>query len=121
MVSVDFGDPFPWLDLPVAELAGIVARREGVSEVAAGPRGFLEAYRRSGGEPDVLGYYSPTQSWRDRRNNFLKRHVAQVKAAGEPLWTPQGRPTRRHLALAVWAYSPHPEQIQHWLSKQVRK
>lgn len=104
----------PWLDLAFAEIAGQEARRTGVSQVATGPRGFLEAYRRSGGEPEALGYYSSTESWRTRRNNFVARHMAQVMARQEPLWTASGEPTRRHLALAVWAYSPTPKAFQDW-------
>lgn len=109
----------PWLDLAFAEIAGQEARRTGVSQVATGPRGFLEAYRRAGGEPEALGYYSApsstcVESWRTRRNNFVARHMAQVMVRQEPLWTASGEPTRRHLALAVWAYSPTPKAFQDW-------
>jgi hypothetical protein len=36
--------------------------------------------------------------------------MAQVKAHGEPLWK-DGVPTRRHLALIMWAYSPSPARL----------
>lgn len=73
---------------------------QGVSVVARSPRGFLTAYRQAGGDPERLSPY-----WRNRRENFLKRHLAQVRAQGEPLYR-DGKPTRRHLALIAWAYSP---------------
>jgi len=71
-----------------------------VSEVARSSRGFLRAFARADGDPDNLSPY-----WRDRRNAFIARHVAQVKQRGEPLMR-DGLPTRRHLALIAWAYSP---------------
>jgi hypothetical protein len=80
-------------------------RSQAVSEVARSPRGFLTAYRRAGGNPAKLSEW-----WRTRRDNFVSRHMAQVKLRGEPLWK-EGRPTRRHLALIAWAYSPTPSKI----------
>lgn len=48
--------------------------------------------------------------WFRRRLAFIARHMAQVRRRSERLWErgPDGkrRPTRRHLALMVWAYSP---------------
>ena len=95
-------------------VAGEEARRTGVSHVAAGPGGFLEAYRRARGKPGALGYHATGESWRSRRNNFVARHMAQVLARREPLWTASGEPSRRHLALAVWAYSPTPRDFAAW-------
>jgi hypothetical protein len=80
-------------------------KRQAVSEVARSPRGFLTAYRRAGGVPSKLFPW-----WRNRRDNFVARHMAQVKANGEPLWR-NGEPTRRHLALIAWAYSPSPSKL----------
>lgn len=72
------------------------ARAQGVSEVARSLRGFLTAYKN--GKLD--------SQWCRRRAAFIKRHMAQVRKRNEPLWNAQGRPTRRHLALVMWAYSP---------------
>ena len=105
---------YAWLDLDVTERVATEARRQGVSEVAAGPKGFLAAYRRAGGERTAVGYYSATQSWETRRRNFIARHMAQVRVRNEPLWR-DGAPTRRHLALAVWAYSPTPTRLRAWI------
>lgn len=76
------------------------AKSEGVSEVARSPRGFLTAYKRAGGKP---GNLSP--EWLAKREAFIKRHMAQVHMRGEALWK-DGEPSRRHLALIMWAYSP---------------
>ena len=77
----------------------------GVSEVARGPGGFIAAYRRAKGDPDLL-----SDKWDAKREAFIKRHLAQVKARKEPLWK-DGEPTRRHLALIAWAYSPHARRV----------
>ena len=81
------------------------ARARGVSTVARSARGFLTQYKRAGGDPAKLTPY-----WRRRRDNFVARHVAQAKAHGEPWWR-DGEPTRRHLALIMWAYSPTPSKL----------
>jgi hypothetical protein len=81
------------------------ARKLGVSVVARSSRGFMAAYRRAGGDPNRL-----SDNWALKRDNFVARHMAQVKAHGEPLWK-DGMPTRRHLALIMWAYSPSPARL----------
>jgi hypothetical protein len=78
----------PWIPL---------MRAWGVSTVARSSRGFWPAYRRAGGDL--------SEAWQDRRDAFVARHMAQVESRGEPLWR-DGLPTRRHLALIAWAYSP---------------
>lgn len=77
-----------------------LAREMGVSEVARSSRGFLAQYRRAGGASKLSAW------WRARREAFIRRHMAQVRKRGEPLWDKRGRPTRRHLALMMWAFSP---------------
>lgn len=89
-----------YLPLQLIEAYVPVARSLGVSEVARSRIGFLAQYRRARGDPNRLSDY-----WADRRDAFVARHMAQVRARGEPLWR-DGVPTRRHLALIMWAYSP---------------
>lgn len=82
------------------------ARRLGVSVVARSKRGFMTAFRRAGGRLSRLSPY-----WKKRRENFIKRHYAQVLKRKEPLFK-NGKPTRRHLALIFWAWSPTPQRIK---------
>lgn len=77
------------------------ARRRGVSVVARSARGFLAQYKQAGGNPARLSPY-----WRRRRDNFVKRHLAQAMVRGEELVDARGKLSRRHLALVMWAYSP---------------
>jgi hypothetical protein len=90
--------------LPLSTIKRYVPKMEaqGVSVVARSPRGFLTAYRRVQGDPRKLPSY-----WKAKREAFLARHMAQVIYRDEPLFDDKGRPTRRHLALIAWAYSPH--------------
>ena len=97
---------YPWLSLPTVEQFVPVMAREGVSEVARSPRGFLTAYRRARGA-------RPSAIWQRRRAAFIARHIAQVRERGEPLFDDAGNPTRRHLALIAWAYSPVPSDLRH--------
>jgi transposase len=94
--------------LPLSSIQPVVAEMEaeGVSEVARSKRGFLTAYKRVRGDVRKLGR-DPAfgQDWVRRRNNFVARHMAQIRNRKEPLWV-DGRPSRRHLALIAWAYSP---------------
>lgn len=92
-----------WMSLSLARKFEDMAKDLGVSKVARSSRGFFTQYKKAQGHPDRL-----TEWWRNRRNNFVKRHMAQVKAHGESL-VKDGLPTRRHLALIMWAYSPMSE------------
>jgi hypothetical protein len=89
--------------LPIATIEKFVPRmdRLSVSEVARSPQGFLTAYRKAGGRSNRLDSY-----WKQKREAFIARHVAQLDQRGEPYYDRTGLPTRRHLALIAWAYSP---------------
>lgn len=90
-----------WLDLDLVDAFVPMARAWKVSEVARSKRGFLPQYVAAGGDPDRLTPY-----WRNRRNNFVARHWAQIRTRGEPLFLDDGLPTRRLLALIMWAAAP---------------
>jgi hypothetical protein len=92
---------YPYLALSTINALEPVARRRGVSEVARSPRGFLAAYRGAKGDWRRL-----SDDWRVKRDGFIARHLAQLEGRHEALMDPDGMPTRRHLALIMWAYSP---------------
>lgn len=103
-----------WLDLDTVLAAVPAAAANGVSEVARSRRGFVAAYRDADGDPNALARDGHSgQDWRARRNAFVARHTAQGDAEG--YWS-GGAPTRRHLALVMWAYSPDPKRLRAWLS-----
>jgi len=89
-----------WMTLSQVLAAVPDAARLGVSEVARGPRGFVSEYRRARTRGAMMrrpvpGY--PGQTWGQRREAFVARHLAQYRK----------NPTeRRALALKMWAFDP---------------
>lgn len=83
----------------VERLVPLAAAR-GVSTVARSPRGFVAALRRAGSVARL------PPAWRERREAFIARHVAQAEGRGERWTEADGSPTRRALALAMWAWAP---------------
>lgn len=108
---------YPWLDLDITSAAALAAEERGISEQARSPEGFFPAYEKAGGDPPMMGSHKSGQDWISRRDGFVARHLTQVIQRHEPLWK-NGDPTGRHLALAVWAFSPDEEELRDWLSKK---
>ncbi len=98
----------PYLPLDIIDAYLPAMRRQ---EVARSRVRFLSAYRRAGGDPVNLSDY-----WRERREGFIARHMAQVVKRHESLFV-GGKPTRRHLALIAWAYSPQRSRLDTRLSR----
>ena len=113
------GDDYPWLTLAEVDRWVPLMRELGVSKVAreGGSKqtgeGFLQAYRACGGDPGCMATRMATRksTWARRRGGFIARHMAQVENRGEALWRKRKgswEPTRRHLGLIAWAFSPMP-------------
>lgn len=78
----------------------------GVSEVARSERGFLSAYQEAG-TPDQL-----PKEWIKERDAYVARRSGQINAQSFPLYLESGLPTRAHLSLISWAYSPDPAGLR---------
>lgn len=74
-------------------------KKRGVSKVAR-KNGFTKIYL-SGENPKLI-MATKNQSWDEKRHNFLKRQLA----SNNRLFDANGNPSRFHLALIAWAYSP---------------
>src|SRR6056297_1352881 len=90
---------FPVISYAAARKWEPMAARKGVSKVARSSRGFMRAYQRAG------SWAKLPESWKRKRNAFVARHMAQVRQNRERLWQ-GGQPSRRALALIMWAYMP---------------
>lgn len=106
---------YRWMTLKAVEKAVPAMEAEDVSEVARGDtpstvtkEGFVEAYRATKGSPAKMKKRPATTgtSWAKRRQEFIGRHMGQIRENGEPLFRDGGIPTRRHLGLIAWAYTP---------------
>ena len=83
------------------------AKEENIAEARKGNASFLAAYRRAKGRPERL-----TENWHEARERFLKKEIAAIKLSGEHLFDRKGRPTRRHLSMILWAFSPRAALLQ---------
>jgi len=76
---------------------------------AATAQGFTEIYLMGNiDDPATIG-----TTYRQRRQNFIARHLR----TGAPLWDGEGNPTRKHLALVAWGYSPDVPKMRRYLKK----
>ena len=101
---------FRLLDKGTVEKLIPLMEEKKVSVVARGkkPRpGFTTIFLN---DVDLDTKVRPNQTWRQKRRNFLKRHTARKN----PLWR-KGQPTRQHLALIAWAYSPTPKKLKTYI------
>ncbi len=87
-----------------------------VSLVARGKRkskqtekGFTQVFL-NGNSLDALA--TKNSSWLEHRENFISRHL---KGSGK-MWKKNGYPTRKHLALISWGYSPTPQAVTSFLN-----
>lgn len=98
--------------VPLANVAAWepVAAIRNVASVAREPGGFLDAYRRAGGNPNRL-----PPGWRRLRERSIETRLAAMRKGATPLYEPDGAwaggPTKAHLGLLLWAYSPDREGL----------
>jgi hypothetical protein len=88
---------YPALSYEQAHAWESLAKEKGVSKVARSARGFMRAYQRAG------SFSKLSPAWKKKRQSFIARHMAQGRS--EALWE-NGEPSRRALALLMWAYKP---------------
>lgn len=90
--------------LPVETVKAYIPMMEkrGVSKVARS-RGFTKLYIQ-GFDPGATKS-SKNLNWEQVRHNYLKRRLAQPSK----LFDRKGVPSRYHLSLISWAYSPNPK------------
>lgn len=103
-----------YLDIATIDAAIPAMRERGVSEVARGPGGFISQYKRAGSAAKL------SEEWKKKREAFLDRHLKQMEGDENQGWEKvkdEWRPTRRHLALVAWGYSPTPGRLRAWLKR----
>lgn len=106
---------FPLLDRDIVVALLPQMERRGVSLAARGripaatPQGFTEVYLMGNiDDPATIG-----TTYRQRRQNFIKRHIK----TNAPMWDAEGKPTRKHLALVAWAYSPDAPKMRRYIKR----
>lgn len=90
--------------------------------------GFTRIYQAFGGEMegttqiDVDGNVVSVSArhWLTRRERWVRKQVL-IGLSKDPYgeldspWWLQGKPSRRHLALSMWAASPTPDRLHRWI------
>jgi hypothetical protein len=96
--------------LPMMDLQGVSLVARGIVPSARTEYGFLQLYYKN---KKQLGAQKATKN-----QNYLSMRDAYIKRA----WTPgakmfkiDGSPTRRHLSLVAWAFSPDPKRLQRFI------
>ena len=118
-----------WVSLKDVLSSVPAMKKQKVSEVARGVKkstrtreGFIQAYKATNGSVAKMKKRKTgqgDQNWAKRRDEFIARHLKQMRNNDtyKTGWKPNGEPTRRHLGLIAWAYSPSPTRLKKWLQK----
>ena len=96
--------------LPMMDSEGVSLVARGLKSSTQTEGGFLGAFfdRRLDAKA------TKNQSWRQRRQGFIARNWRE----GRRLYRDDGSPTRLHLALVAWAYSPDSKGLKRYAKKQ---
>ena len=88
-------------------------KKQGVSIVSR-TKGFLKRLKKVNGRYERMGYVSRNhyEKWLQRRENFIKRHLAQVEKRDESLYDVKGLPSRRTLMFYSWGFDPSPRDTR---------
>ncbi len=99
--------------IPLMEIQNVSLVSRGIKPSKQTKKGFAEAWIDMRGSKKILHTKNGfgNQLWNVRRNSFIKRHMAQVKKNHEPLFI-GGIPSKRHLSLIAWGYSPSVSQLK---------
>ena len=101
--------------LPLMESQNVSPTARGRRPSPVPSAGFLEIYlREKSPGANLQQLATRRQTWNERREDFLTRHIRQ----GHPLYNEDGSPTRYHLALTAWAYSPDVRGLRAYIKRQ---
>lgn len=104
---------FGYLPLDTVNAFRSLAKEQGVLN-GKGPA-FVQVYEECDGDLKKLRVKKvegADTTWDIHRNKNLKPLVEKLNKLNEPLYTSKGQPSKEHLALIVWGYSPEPSKIK---------
>jgi len=96
--------------LPLIDLEGVSLVARGMVKSTQTNQGFLQAFYKNQTDSKA----TKNQTWLERRQGFINRHYRK----GRKLWKPNGNPTRLHLALIAWGYSPEPQKLKEYIRRE---
>ena len=95
--------------LPLMDSQGVSMVSRGFAPSTQTNKGFLQVFYTG----NIKKKATKNQTWLERRTNFIKRHYRE----GRKLYKLDGSPTRLHLALVAWAFSPDPKGLKRYAQK----
>lgn len=95
--------------LPLIDEQGVSLVSRGFSPSNQTDGGFLGAFYNG----KIKQLATTNKTWLDRRKGFIKRHWRE----GRRLYKEDGTPTRLHLALIAWAYSPDVKGLNQYIKR----
>ncbi|XP_034235464.1 uncharacterized protein LOC117641866 [Thrips palmi] len=104
---------FGYLPLDTVHAFERLAKEQGVLN-GKGPT-FLQVYEEADGDLKKLRVKKvdgADTTWDIHRNRNLKPLVEKLNKDNEPLYTSKGQPSKQHLALIVWGYSPEAGKVK---------
>jgi hypothetical protein len=96
--------------LPLIDEQGVSLVSRGLSPSNQTDGGFLGAFYNG----KIKQMATKNQTWLQRREGFIKRHWRD----GRRLYKEDGSPTRLHLALIAWAYSPDVKGLNQFIKRE---
>jgi len=111
--QTNFVSEYPYMPLfKIKEFLPMMKSRK--VSIVSREKGFLKRLIDVNGRYDRMGYVDKThyEKWLRRRENFIKRHMAQVILTDESLYDIDNLPTRRTLSFFAWGYDPSPKDTR---------
>ena len=120
---------FPFLNLHVvnkyekmAEYYNISRKARGLEKPTTSDKGFLVVYREVKGNSNALktipvkANKPDGDNWYNKRESQVKAKYGQMKKMGIKLFHEDGKlkglPTKMHVNMIMWAFSPQPEMLK---------
>ena len=117
------GTSYPYLSraiinkyMPLAEEYGISRVARGLEKPKTTDKGFLQVYRRNSdasklADIPVRKDKPDGANWEKTRINRIKAKMGQMKRMKIPYFREDGKPTKMHCILIMWAYSPYASKL----------
>jgi len=118
---LDIPDLHIWLSLADIERFVPLARNKRVVPKVRGRGGFLGVYRSCDGSRALMAQLKKGKSarvtWEQARDREVRRRYQQMLERNQLLWE-NGQPTKAHLALIMYAYTPDWLGVQDWINEK---
>jgi len=117
------GEQYPFLSrkiidkyLPLAEEYNISRVARGIEKPKTTNKGFLEIYKKKSdakklSKIPVRATHPEGANWEKTRINRIKAKMGQMKRMKIPYFREDGKPTKMHCILLMWAFSPFPNKL----------